>query len=266
MSVGSIARSRSRKLCDSGVSGVVPFMPTSAFGWSSSRSPTPLSHVAVGAVEPDPFCRRIRRRSRSSPAGAAGQARQSDRRDRGAVDPHDVSGYPGSIELRLRAPRSPGRVADSREMLAATVVVADRGGQVAGSVRPWVLEDLVPTIRWWTPALPGPRMGIERDRGVARAGRRHDAGRGQHPAVRSAARRRVLRAGRDARLGRRALHAPQTFGGVRARAWTSRATHHRRPAPAWSPAWRRRCTGAARSPPTRSSSPTRTATGSAPPG
>ena len=131
---------------------------------------------------------------------------------------------------------------------AERVTVASRRGERSrgtarhGQVRAETLSD---------------RMGIVVSEAIARAGRRHDAGGGQHPAVRAAARRCVLRARRVARLvsARRCTRARRSAGS-RSASRSRPPTTGVRPA-ASSPASPRRCTWAARSPRTRSSSPTR---------
>ena len=74
-------------------------------------------------------------------------------------------------------------------------------------------------------AVHSPSGWASYHRGLPRAGGRHDAGGGQHPAVRPAARRCVVRAGRDARLGRGALHAQEASAG------RARRRHLRDPPP-----------------------------------
>ncbi len=80
------------------------------------------------------------------------------------------------------------------------------------------------------------KMGVELVEVCAGAGRGHDAGRGQHPALRPAARRRLGGARRDPRLDR--VGAPRVAGQGR-----GRRRHQRHPPPLGdaagpSPAWR----------------------------
>ena len=90
----------------------------------------------------------------------------------------------------------------------------------------------------------GQANGHQDHRGLRGAGGRHHAGGGQHPAVRPAARRRLVRAGRDARLARL---GPARGPGPRSPS-ASRSTPRITGPPrrARSPAWRRSCTAAAR--------------------
>ena len=111
------------------------------------------------------------------------------------------------------------------------------------------------------PRLADAADGHRDGRGEPRAARRDHARRGQHPALRPAARRRLGGARRDPRLvrrrpARRARARPSS-------ASTSTPPTTGRPARAWSPASPRRSAWAARWPATRSSSPTRTAGASA---
>ena len=123
----------------------------------------------------------------------------------------DTSNTPASKSVVVRLERRPDRATCSAGMTAVPITDERSRTPWASSTHvkfPQEVLDEYAALGIDLPALfsaghLGDADGRPDPRGVGRTGRRHHAGRGQHPAVRTAARRRLRRARRDPRLGRR---------------------------------------------------------------